>query len=603
MTIEGTMTCRSATTATALWMAVVAACTQAWGGLIPPEEGIVPDRAAEQVIEQLKAGRMGEAVERVEAMLADESMRLVRQDGQLVPIPTWVELQLSLTGTREAFVNQYDKAMNAAAQRDLQVAKRGEPAVEMMRIAARYPWTTASTAAGADAAAIALAAGDVSSAVALAPADAAFGEVGQDAVLPHAAFASDWFRNFLPIESSRIVPVAARDFIVVASPLAVVALNGQGKALWTAGPAPVKPLLTGSKKPNVPYEDRSLMRPAVWADVLGTPRIVVARFTDGETSSLRSYRASDGELIWDSAALSASREWIVVGSPAAAGGIVYATVAQLDAAKGTQLMIVAFDLMSGGVLWQCEIGELQPVYRLAALKRDDRYHGAAMVIDQFADTSSLLSVDRRNVYAVMHGSCVAVDRFSGRLRWLASYPADALDPKRLARDKKQKPPPVLRRWRDEAVSDGRTVVIAPTDSDIVIAFDAVTGKVRWQNDAIRGQELVGLVGDRAIFAGGSIAALSLETGELLWHNAPETPAVGPAFIDGDALGLLTERGLAYFSLERGLAVPRREAGATANVVLLDPLLRTPATRNILQAAGLAAYFRAPAQSPNRLDRR
>ncbi len=576
-------------------------CAPALGGLVPPQDGLVPDRAAEAIVEQLKAGRMGDAVERVQTLLADESAKLIKQDSRLLPVTTWVDLQLASTNTRDAFIAEYEKSLGAIARRDLEVGRRSGSLVEVMRMAARYPWTLASMNAPLDAVKLALDTGDISTAAALDPTAKQIDGIPQDRVLPSASFSSEWYQAFLPVLTGRIVPVAATDFVVVASPVSVVAMNGQGRLLWSTGPAPAsKPLLAASdKRQAVEYTDESLSRPVVWCDLGGTPRVVAARYTDGGGSSLRAYRASDGKQVWDTAALSDSKDWVVIGSPATSGGMVFSIVAKLDAASGARLMIVAFDLAGGNVLWKSEIGEMAPATHHRGAKRDDRFRGASVVLDRFDGTSAVLSVDRRSVYAVMTGWCVAVDRFSGQVRWLASYPLNVMDEKQMAREKKQKVPSLFRRWRDEAVSDGTTVVVAPTDSDAVVAFDAATGVQQWKSDGLRGHEMIGLSGDRVLFAGASISALKISTGESIWQNAlPDTRFTGPCVIDRDFLGVITDRGPAYFSIERGLTAQRRDPG----VVSLDALLRQPVTRNALQTADLLRYFQPGTPTGSKTER-
>lgn len=581
----------------AVVMSVMLICAlAARGAFVPPESAIVADRVAEAVANDIASGRMPDAVQRLQALLTDENAKYVQDGERLLSVRLWVE---SLMGAkREAFVAQYEKTLGAAATTEISAAARDGSVDGMMRAASRYPWTVAARKAPEAAAQVALKRGDISSAQALLarlgaevsdPQLRKIGELPADSVLPTAAFSAGWYRSYFPGLEPRSVPVASKELCVVATPRAVVALAADGKVIWTTGqPQPIR--LQGEsrgKQKSVPVpDDRSLSRAVVWCDVSGKPRLVVARVVESAGAFLRAYDVTDGRVIWSTSDHDSTRELVMAGAPAAAGGYVYFNAVKFDPASGLHSVIGALDVVTGKLAWSAGVGEMHERVTNQQKRGENETHGVARGIIQSADASAQLSLDPHHVYAVLGPWVVAVDRFSGTPTWFAKYPNRPLDEKQIERDRRSTSPPLQRRWRDMAVSDGKTVVVAPIDSDLVLGLDAGTGATKWKEDGLRGDELVGESNGRVLFVGASLAAVEMGTGELAWQNAlPDADFVGPAFVDGEHLGVMTERGAAYFDVARGLVVRRR-----GEVPSFDALLRQPQVRQALLQAEAIDYF-------------
>ena len=81
------------------------------------------------------------------------------------------------------------------------------------------------------------------------------------------------------------------------------------------------------------------------------------------------------------------------------------------------------------------------------------------------------------------------------------------------------------------------VFAAPTDGDRILAYDAETGILKWEQELNgRVQQLVGVAGSHLIAAGDWLWALDVETGSVQWRDGradPEAATWGHGLIAGD----------------------------------------------------------------------
>ncbi|MFQ5491332.1 MAG: PQQ-binding-like beta-propeller repeat protein, partial [Phycisphaerae bacterium] len=100
------------------------------------------------------------------------------------------------------------------------------------------------------------------------------------------------------------------------------------------------------------------------------------------------------------------------------------------------------------------------------------------------------------------------------------------------------------------VVSGPFVLLAPTDSDSLMAFDRVTGELRWVQQRHKNRYIVAADPEHLWLAGDGLACLSLGNGDVLWKTA-RLDATGRATLAGDRIYVPTATGLALFDTATG----------------------------------------------------
>ncbi len=605
------------------------------GSYAAPQDVYVSTRAMEALSADIAAGRPTDAVDRIETIFNDPVARLVRTDDKhVVSIQAWVNAQLTDHVFPLRFREQYEKVAGQAAQNALVDAVHSSDVPAMMAVAERYPWTLAAQQAPIEAAQRLIGLGDVRGAKDLigrvtlddkAPAALrALATLPDDSTLEPAAFSTGFIRAkpasgvLAPAAMvPRLVPVASSDAVYLAAPHSMLALNKQGRMLWSViDPAPeIPPPPTDLPKSmeGLLATDASLARPAVWCDPAGTPRVLVARQSTSLRSSLRAVRPLDGSVIWTTVSSEPGGELLYVGAPTISGRYVYSLAVSVDPARGHRLCLVALELASGRVLFNTEIGaaERRMAQQVRAGKGEKEPDPMLAVVSEFVfRDSTTIHADERNVYVVPGGGAVwCIDRFGGAIRWVSQYPARVpLTPQqereaharreqeRQARARQKLPPlpaVINVRWQNNALANDTAVVVAPTDSNAVVAFDISSGKTLWNIDTYADAELAAVQAEVAVLVSATrIVGLRTGTGEPAWEAPLSAEPTGPAFVDGDCVGVVSTAGVSEFSISTGQP-EKREPGR----LLLDNFLRTPVTRTLFQTANLLAYFGDPPAPP------
>lgn len=603
------------------------------GAYTPPQDVYVTSRAMEAISADIAGGRPSDAVARIEGLYNDPSSRLVRvDDNRILSVREWVDSQLTDSIFPTRFREQYEKVVGQAAQNALADATHAGDVPAMLAVAERYPWTTAAREAPIAAVQRLLALGDVRGAKDLLaripeadipPALRSLANIPDDGTLEPAAFSTTFLRTkgvplsplSPPAHAPRLVPVASNDAIYLASPMGILALSHQGRLLWKImDPAPELP----EPPKEVPKSmeqfnpaDTSLSRAAVWCDPSGTPRVLVARQSTPLKSSLRAVRPADGSIIWTTLTSEQGGELLYVGAPAIAGRYVYSMAIDVDAAVGNKLCLVALELASGRVLFRTEIGAAER--RMNAQVRPDGTNPLMRVVNEFVfRDSTVLSVDGQYVYVAPGGGSVwCIERFGGAIRWVATYPVKQpptpqqereaqrqreRERQERAKNKLPEPPPIYNvRWQNNVLSTGKAIVVAPTDSRAVTAIDSATGKRLWTTEQFPAAELVTVQDDIVVVADAyKLVGLRLANGEPAWETPLPVPLTGPAFVEGDSVGVLAGGVATLYAIRDGQPVQR-----DSRRPVLDTLLRMPAARTHIQAADLFRYFGEPPALPEK----
>ena len=206
-------------------------------------------------------------------------------------------------------------------------------------------------------------------------------------------------------------------------------------------------------------------------------------------------------------------KWVFDGAPLAAGGRVYIALRRND--PQLQLNVACFDAATAKLLWNRKIcGGVEAI---------------AGDFDEIRHQLLTLAEDRL-FYCTNLGAIASLDARDGALRWVTTYPrAEAETIAVFNRRQLHGPNPCV-------FHDG-LVFAAPTDGDRVLAYDAETGILRWEQELNgRVQQLLGVADSRLIAAGDLLWALSVETGHVQWRDGradPEAATWGRGLIAGD----------------------------------------------------------------------
>ncbi|MGE5195607.1 MAG: PQQ-binding-like beta-propeller repeat protein [Deltaproteobacteria bacterium] len=225
--------------------------------------------------------------------------------------------------------------------------------------------------------------------------------------------------------------------------------------------------------------------------------------------------ARQGDLAWMIKAEELDAEagkWVFDGAPVADGGKVYVALHRND--PQLQLNVACFDAASARLLWNRKVcGGVEPI----AGDLDEVRH------------QLLTLAEERLYYCTNLGAVAALDARDGTTRWVTTY--SRVESENVAAFNKRQllgPNPCL-------FHDG-VVFAAPTDGDRILAYDAETGILKWDQE-LNGkvQQLIGVSGTRLIAAGEMLWALDAETGRVVWRDgrtAPEAATWGRGVLAG-----------------------------------------------------------------------
>jgi len=232
---------------------------------------------------------------------------------------------------------------------------------------------------------------------------------------------------------------------------------------------------------------------------------------------LWSRRASD-LILPDRPNEPAGRTVTFEGSPVADGRGVY--VAVTDRRELTATYVACYDALDGSPRWVRYLG--------AAASANDAMMG--MMGGSPGDPGCrLLSLDGPTLYYQTNlGAVAALDAETGAIGWVATYPRH--EPGRgLAGPTRDLNPAV--------VHDG-VVFVAPSDASSIFAFDAQTGRLRWQSEPIlddaKVSHLLGVADGRLVATGDRVLLFDVADGRLAraWPDAGGREAFGRGLLAG-----------------------------------------------------------------------
>jgi len=587
----------------------------------PPDLPAVAKNQLDVLGVEIAQNNLADAARRIDSLLKDSPEGLIEIDdadaansGGMISLQTWIE-QLP-EAQRTALVREYRVQFEDAASRSVrQLAQRKsvEPA-QFLAIARRYPFAPAATDAIVAAAQRSAELGDTIGAANLFGIARSRGwkDKSSDApsTQPSGAYSGPlpfqvpWFANLLSggsptsnasaamLQEERLMPVTNGGVVYMSASRGALALKEENDApLWQVTPAGEDAPPTSPR----PSSRGASFAPALLCDDQGTARIVVVRQM-GATGDygLRAMRASDGKRLWSTDNSPDLRGLTIASNPALAGRYVYALGVDVGE-QADRLVMLAFEVTSGRVLWRSEIGAV-------ARRGSGRFSRSRDPVLDATDPWQNISapaVDADSVYlAPNSGAVIAVDRFDGHLRWIRPYatlaPNPALEPGNIRRRGNVRvreapstgiPRSSVFRWNTTPVRVGNDMlVVAPQDTDRVFALSSRTGKNLWHTDSLAQATLFGAADKLVFLSDRSITALDVEKLDAVWTW--DGGAVGPATISttGTAPQILvpTAGGLVTLDAKDGAVVG---GASSARVPDLSNIAKSETVRTAMQATG------------------
>ena len=223
---------------------------------------------------------------------------------------------------------------------------------------------------------------------------------------------------------------------------------------------------------------------------------------------------TQGKLLWEQKSANfelpdrpagATRTVNFEGTPVADLRNVY--VAVTDRREQTATYVACLDAETGTRRWIRYLGTATPEF--------DHAGGFGMGMTWNINTPGdyhhrLLSLDGPTLYYQTNlGALIALDAETGATLWVATYP----------RKETHRFGPATERDLNPAVVHEGRVLIAPSDSDAIFAFDASSGRRLWKtqpiSDDIKLTHLLGVAQGRLVATGDRVLLFDVQTGKLL----------------------------------------------------------------------------------------
>lgn len=558
--------------------------------LSPADAPFVSATLVEAITTDLSHGRMAEAADRIDGLLASYPTGLIQTPGGAISTAAWAR---SLITAHPDLVPALATRTGDRPRHALRDAlERGDVQPEAIyRITERFPRSPAEGHILLAAAQRALELGDtVAAADLIARARASNTDVtmpswvdsletaraAAGSALP---FAAGWYTAPEALMTPKFLPVHSGGMLFIASPGGLVAVSDTGELVWKHQSAvPRDRLPLGIRGRGLVFQ------PAVLADAKNGPQVVVARqgTADGDGLLLRAFDARDGRVLWSSDQQGPTREMNMIGAPAVAGRFVY-LVALGESPRGQSMDLLALDVMDGSLRWRCPIGAITDEPILRGRRRQSE---PAFDPQPFWQQSAPAVGGDTIVLAPADGSVIAIDRFTGSVRWRTKYETEApvtSDAWRKYREQRvrgaQPRPPVksqqlVRYMAAPMVTDG-VVVVAPLDAPTVMGFDLAGGRLLWSQVQEQAPILIGAARGTAIVVGSQVVAIEAHTGGQRWQYAPPGAfaITGPGAVVGDALHLPVANRMVTLEAATGAAIQAPPLPPVQRIVAIEAVRR------------------------------
>lgn len=329
-------------------------------------------------------------------------------------------------------------------------------------------------------------------------------------------------------------PVVAGDTLFVSNGESIFAFDAlTGHARWSERPATDKNpqaaiihSLADPIAPKLPIRGRPIHSLTVRGDRLyarlGTPITAKAKDETNAHSELvgLDIGQAEGKLVWRVAAeeiesedpLTEGSPWCFDGCPVADSERVFVVLRR--SLPQQQINVACFDAATTRLLWNRKLG-------VTVVSADETANSTSHLQLTLAEDSVFLTTDA--------GTIAALDAHDGTIRWLRTYPSDAILAQRDRRP-----------GHTSAVYQEGVLYSAPLDSNILMAIHAESGLLLWRRewpDPI--QYVLGVSHSTLVVQGRSLWGVELATGEPAWplrqvgHVDPEGHSCGRGALVGN----------------------------------------------------------------------
>ena len=333
-------------------------------------------------------------------------------------------------------------------------------------------------------------------------------------------------------------PVVSGDLLLLCNGLQVFAFDLRtGKPAWPGDP---------KKRPGEIYSE----------DLVGVPLgrsmrgLGVPRFTltvaDGKlyarlgsqvtTRPVESYEShtgclicldlnAQGRLLWKIAP--DDEKWAFEGAPLVEGTDVYVAMRKSDVRP--QAHVACFDAETGRRRWRTVVSSAETP---AGGQNEELTH-------------NLLTLEQGVLFANTNlGAVAAISARDGHVLWISTYPRA----KRSSSSGQDKRAAHFYRDLNPCIYHRGTLLVAPSDSEYILAFDASTGQMIWESHlAADAVHLLGVGGGNLIASGDHLWWLDVEGGKVMAKWPEQSPAgYGRGILAGDKVYWPTRNALYLF---------------------------------------------------------
>ena len=233
--------------------------------------------------------------------------------------------------------------------------------------------------------------------------------------------------------------------------------------------------------------------------------------------------------------------------------------------RGTAFVALCLDAANGSVLWRSDIGRIEAI--------QDIYQFAFEFFFYDAPPPSVSAGIA--VFVTGQGAVAACDADTGDLLWFAHYPDHRID---LAGGNLPMTVPISPWGVRPPVLTEDYCILAPPDSQHLIALDLGTGEPRWSRQIETASGLLGVADRRLYVQGDTVRCLDLRDGHDLWGSGAGFVPTGRGALGEEMVYVPTRSGLQRIERRTGaLLAPLALAGQEVlegNAVVLDDALVT-----------------------------
>ncbi len=235
----------------------------------------------------------------------------------------------------------------------------------------------------------------------------------------------------------------------------------------------------------------------------------------------------EGRLVWPP--LRCEDKWSFEGSPISDGRRVYVA---LRHGTRPQTHVACYDARNGRQLWRQFVASAETPARGQS---GECTHNLLTLVDDTVYVNTNL------------GAVAALDAAHGRPRWIVRYP-------RAKRGDLNQRATHFYRDLNPCLYDRGRIIVAPTDSESILAYDAASGLLLWETNLAKDVvHLLGVGGDALWASGEKLWRLDLASGKVNypWPEGPTPKGFGRGMLAGNKVYWPTMQAIRVFDQRTG----------------------------------------------------